>query len=133
MFHYPLWPPRKNHRMLQLKLTKPPGSLTRSNTSSNMFRIFYRSAIESTSNTMINIVCHTSFRWETNFCCTFKKNTLQGLIEIFIHSVIDLTPSSRLWVKMILSSTFPPSFACTQCSMWTSLGPIFHHYWTPQR
>jgi hypothetical protein len=115
------------------ELTKPPGSLSGSNTSTNRFRIFYRSPMPSTSSTMINTGCHTSFRWETKFGCTCRKNALQGLIRSFIHSIMDLTPSPRLWVTIILSSTFPPSLACTQCSMWTSFGLIFHHYWTPQR
>jgi hypothetical protein len=109
------------------------GSLRGSNTSTNRFRIFYRSPMPSTSSAMINIKCHTSFRWETKFGCTCRKNALQGLIESFIHSVMDPTPSPRLWVTMILSSTFPHSLACTQYSMWTSFGLIFHHYWTPQR
>jgi hypothetical protein len=133
MLHYPLRPPRKTRRMLQLELTKPPDSLSGSNTSTNRFRIFYRSPMPSTSSAMINTGCHTSFRWETKFGCTCRKNALQGLIGSFIHSVMDPTPSPRLWVTIILSSTFPHSLACTQYSMWTSFDLIFHHYWTPQR
>jgi hypothetical protein len=133
MFHYPLQPPRQTHRMLQLKLTKTPSSLSRSNTSTNRFRIFYRILVPSTSNAMINTKCHTNFGWETKFGCTCRKNALQGLIKNFVYSVMDLTPSQRLWVIIILSSTFLPSLACTQCSMWTSFDPIFHHYWTPRR
>jgi hypothetical protein len=133
MLHYPLRPHRKNHPMLKLKLTKPPGSLNESNTSTNRFRIFCRSPMPSTSSAMINIGCHTSFRWEIKFGCTCRKNALQDPIRSFVHSAMDLTPSPRLWVTMILSSTFPPSLACTQCLMWTSFGHTFHHYWTPQR
>jgi hypothetical protein len=118
MLQYPLQPPRQTHIMLQLELTKPPISLSGSSTSANRFRIFYRS----TSSSMINIGCHTC-----------RKKTLEGLIESFFHFFMDPTPSPRLWVTMILSSTFPPSLACTQCSMWTSFSLIFHHYWTPQR
>jgi hypothetical protein len=84
-------------------------------------------------NAMINIGCPTSFRWAINFGCICRKNTLQYPIEIFFHSTMDLTPSPRLWVTIILSSTFPPSLACTQCLMWTSFSHNFHHYWTPQR
>jgi hypothetical protein len=133
MLHYPLRPPRQTRRMLQLNMTKRLGSLSGSNTSANRFRIFYRSSMPSTSSSMINTGCHTSFRWATKFGCTCRKNALHGLFESFVHFVMELTPSPRLWVKMLLSSTFPPSLACTQCSMWTSFNLIFHHYLTPWR
>jgi hypothetical protein len=126
MLHYPLHPPRKTCRKIQLELTKLPISLSGSSTSTNRF-IFYRSPIPSTSSSMINIRCHTSFRWETNFGCTCRKNALQGLIGSFIHSIMDPTPSPSLSVIIILSSTFPHSLACTQYSMWTSFDLIFHH------
>jgi hypothetical protein len=104
-----------------------------SNTSSNRFRIFYRSPMPSTSNAMINTRCHTSFRWEIKFGCTCRKNALWGPIGSFVHSAMELTPSPRSWDIILLSSTFPPSLACTQYLMWTSFNHIFHHYWTPQR
>ena len=132
MLHYPLRSLQPTHLLLQLKLTKPHGSLSGSNTSTNRFKISYRSPMTSTNSAMINIGCHISFRWATKFGCTCRKNALQGLIGIFVHSIIDLIPSLRLWLKMILISTFPPSLACSQCSMWISFGHIFHHYWTPQ-
>jgi hypothetical protein len=106
MLHYPFWSPRKTRPMLKLKLTKPPGSLSASNTSTNRFMIFYRSPMPSTSSAMISTRCHTSFRWETNFGCTCRKNALQGPIRSFFHSVMDLTPSPRSWVTILLSSTF---------------------------
>jgi hypothetical protein len=99
----------------------------------NRFRIFYRSPIPSTSK------CHDQHRVPHQFQVGDKvwlhlqKERLTGPHQSFIHSIMDLTPSPRLWVTMILSSTFPPSLACTQCSMWTSFNLIFHHYWTPQR
>jgi hypothetical protein len=133
MLHHPLRAYRKNHPMHKPKLTKPPGSLNQSSTSTNMFRIFFRSLIPSTSNAMINTGSHTSFRWELKFCCTCRKNALQDPIRSFVHSAMDLTPSPRLWVIMILSSTFPPSLSYTQCLMQTSFGHTFHPYWTPQR
>jgi hypothetical protein len=133
MFHYPLLPPRKTQGMLQLHLTKPPSSLNRSNTSTNKFRIFYRIPMPCISNAMINFGCHTSYGWEKKFGCTYKKNALQGPIGSFFHSIMGLTPLPRFWVTMILSSTCPPSLACTECSMWTSFDRIFHHYWTPRR
>jgi hypothetical protein len=76
MLHFPLQSPQPTHLLLQLKLTKPPISLRGSNTSANRFRISYRSPMTSTSNTMINIGCHISFRWATKFGCTCRKNTL---------------------------------------------------------
>jgi hypothetical protein len=133
MLHYPLRPPRPTRPMLWMTLKKPQDSLSESSTSTNRFNIFYISPMPSTRSAMINTRCHTSFRWETKFGCTCRKNALQVLIRSFFHSIMNLKPSPRLWVTMILSSTFPPSLACTECSMWTSFGHIFHHYWTPWR
>jgi hypothetical protein len=128
MLHYPLWPPRKNCPMLKLNPTKVPGSLRIYNTSVNRFRIFYISPMRCTIKAMINTECHTSFRWEIKFGCTCIKNALQVAIKIFTHSSMDLIPSPRLWVTIILSSTFPPSLSFTQCLMWTSFGHTSHHY-----
>jgi hypothetical protein len=133
MLHYPLQPPRKTHPMLKLKPTKLPSSLSGFNTSTNRFRIFCRSPIPSTSIVMINTECHTSFRWEIIFGCTCRKNALHDPIGSFVHSAMDFIPSPKLWVTILLSSTFPPSLACTQCLMWTSFSHTFHHYLTPQR
>jgi hypothetical protein len=83
MLHFPLRSPRPTHLLLQLKLTKPPGSLSGSNTSTNRFRISYRSPMTSTSSAMINIGCHISFRWATKFGCTCRKNALQDPIGSF--------------------------------------------------
>ena len=113
MLHYPLRSPRPTHLLLQLKLTKPPSSLSRSNTSANRFRISYRSLMTSTNNAMINIGCCISFRWGINFGCTCKKNALQDPIGSFNHSVMGCTPSPRLWVIMLSISTFLFSLACT--------------------
>jgi hypothetical protein len=113
ILHHVLQPPRLTHLLLQLKFPKPLGSLSGSRTSSNRFRIFYRSPMPSTSNAMINTGCHISFRWETTCGCNCRNNTLQGPIESFTHSIMDLTPSPSLWVTMLLSSTFPLSLACT--------------------
>ena len=113
MLHYSLQPPRMTRHMLQIELTNPPRSLSGSNTSSNRFRIFYRSPMPSTSSAMINIGCHTSFRWEINFGYTCRKNVLQNPIGRFIYSAMDLTPSPRLRVTILLISTFPPSLGST--------------------
>jgi hypothetical protein len=133
MLHYLLWPPQPIHHLLKLKLTKPPGSLRGCITSANRFRIFYRSPMLSTSNAMINIGYHIIFRWETKCGYTCRKNALLGPIEIFALSVTDLTPSPRLWMRIILSSTFLLSLACTQCSTWIFFSYTSHHYWRPPR
>jgi hypothetical protein len=73
--------------------------------------------VSGTSSVMINIGYHTSLRWDTRSGYIFRKNTLQGPIIISIHFAMGLTPSPRLWVTVILSSTLPPSLACTQCSI----------------
>jgi hypothetical protein len=93
--------------LLQLKLKNPTGSLRGYSTCSNRFRIFYRSPIPSKNNAMINTRCHISFILETNFGFSYRKNALQVPIKSFTHSILDITPSPRLWVTMILSSTFP--------------------------
>jgi hypothetical protein len=128
MLHYLLHPIRHTRCMLQMEMTNPPGSLSEFNTSTNRFKIFYRIPMPSKRSAMINTRCHTSFRWETKFGFTCRKTALQGLIRSFFHSLMDPTQSPRLWVTMLLSSTFPHSLACTQYSMWTSFGLIFHHY-----
>jgi hypothetical protein len=133
MLHFPLRSPRSNHLLLQLKLTKSPGSLIISITSSNRYRISYRSPMTSTIGAMINIVFHISFRWATKFGCACRKNALQDPIRSFVHSVMGHTPSPSPWGIMILSSTFLLSLAFTQCSMWISFTLIYHHYWTPQK
>jgi hypothetical protein len=133
MLQYPLRSPRSTQLLLQLKLTKPPGSLRGPNTSANKYRISYISPMTSTSGAMINTGCHISFRWATKFGCTCRKSALQDPIESFAHSIMGHTPSPRLWVIMISSSTFLISLACSQCSTWISFNRISHHYWTPQR
>jgi hypothetical protein len=95
MLHFPLRSPQPTHLLLQLKLKKPPGSLSGSITSANRFRISYRSPMTSTSSAMINIGCHISFRWETKFGCTCRKNALQDPIRSFTHFVMGHTPSPR--------------------------------------
>jgi hypothetical protein len=133
MFHFPLQSPRPTHLLLQLKLTKPPGSLSGSSTSANRFRISYRSPMTSISSAMINIEWHISFRWVTKFGCNCRKNALHDPIERLAHSVMGHIPSPRSWRIILLSSTFLLSLACTQCSTWISFALISHHYWTPQK
>jgi hypothetical protein len=133
MLHYPLWSPRLTHLLLQLKLTKTPSSLSRSNTFANRFRISYKSPMKSTSNSMINTGCHIIFRWETKFGCICRKNALPDPIKSFSHLVMGRTPSPRMWVIIILSSTFLLSLVYAQYSTWISFDLIFHHYWTPYR
>jgi hypothetical protein len=119
--------------MLSLRPKKPPDSLSRFNTSANRSMRFCKKLMLSTSSTKINTGYRTSFKLETRSSYIFRKNVLQSPIESSSHFAMGLKLSQRLWVAMILSSTLCPSLACTQCSMWTSFGHIFHHYWTPQR
>jgi hypothetical protein len=133
MLHYLLQPHRQTLPMFILRLTKTPDSLSGFSTSANMSMRFCRKTMLSTSSAMINIGYHTSFGWETRFGYICIKSVLKGPIGSSAPFTMGLTLSPRLWVAMILSSTLHPSLACTQCSMWTSFGHIFHHYWTPQR
>jgi hypothetical protein len=134
MLHLPWKPPRLTRPLLHQKLTKPPGSLSRSNTSANRFIIFYRSLMPSTNITMINIRCHISFRWVTKSFVAFAEITpYMAPSKDSPTSVMVHTPSPRLWVTMILSSTLPPFLVCIQSSTWLSFDHISHHYWTPQR
>jgi hypothetical protein len=133
MLHYPWRPPRPTRPLLHQKLTKLPVLLRGYSTSTNRFMIFYRSLIPSTSSAMINIGCHISFWWATKFGFTYRNKSLQGPIGRFSHYVMGHTPSPRLWVTIILSSTFPLFVACTQSSTWPSFDHISHHYWTHQR
>jgi hypothetical protein len=133
MLHFPLRSTRPTHFLLQMKLRKPPSSLRGSITSTNRFRISYKSRITSTRSAMINIICHISFRWVTKFGCTCIKKTLQDPIRRFTHSIMGHKPSPRPWGIIILSSTFLISLACTECSTWISFALISHHYRTPQK
>jgi hypothetical protein len=133
MLHFPLRSPRLTHLLLQLKMTKPPGSLSRSSTSANKFRISYKIPMTSTNITMINIGCRISFRWVTKFGCTCIKNALQDPIGSFTHFVMDRTLSPKPWGIILLISTFLLSLTCTQCSTWISFALISHQYWTPQK
>jgi hypothetical protein len=128
MLHCPLHPHRKSRPMYKLNPTKPPSSLNESITSSNRLRIFCKSPMPSTRSSMINAGCHMIFRWAIKFGCNCRKNSIHDPIKIFIHFAMDLTPSPRMWVTIILSSTFPHSLACTPCLMWTSLCHTFHPY-----
>jgi hypothetical protein len=133
MLHYLLPLHRKNIPMFILRPKKTPDSLSGFNTSTNRSMRFCRNPMLSTSITMINTWYRTIFRWETRSCYVFRKRSLHFPIEISTHFTMCLTLSLRLWVAMFLSSTLHPSLDCTQCSMWTSFGHIFHPYWRPQR
>jgi hypothetical protein len=107
MLHNPWKTPRSTHPLLHQKLTKPPGSLSGSSTSFNGFRIFYRSPMPSTRNTMINTRFHISFRWATKFGCTCRNNALHGPIGSFAHSGMGHTPSPRMWVTIFCAQHSP--------------------------
>jgi hypothetical protein len=103
MLHYLLQPHRKILPMFILRPTKPPNSLREFSTSTNMSMIFCRKQMLGTRSTMINIGCHTRFKWETRFGCIWRRRVLQDPIGSFVHFVMVLTPSPRLWLTMILS------------------------------
>jgi hypothetical protein len=114
MLHYLLQQHRKILPMFSLRMKKPPDSLSGFNTSTNRSMVFWRKPmLISTSSAMINIRYRTSFRWETRSSYICRKNSLQSPIERSIHFDMGLTLSPRLWVTMLLSSTLPPSLACT--------------------
>ena len=130
MLDYLLPPHRQTLPMFSLRSTKPPDSLSRFSTSTNKSRRFCRNPMRRTNNTTINTGYRTSFRMVTKSGYICRRSVSPGPIRNFVHFIMDLTLSPRLWVAMILSSTLHPSLACTQCSMWTSFNHIFHHYWT---
>ena len=111
----------------------PPDSLSRFRTSANKSKRFCKNPILTTSNAMINIGYHTSFRLTKKHGYICRRSVSSGPIGIFTHFIIGLTLSPRLWVAIILSSTLHPSLVCIQYSIWTSFSHIFHHYWTPLR
>jgi hypothetical protein len=132
MLHY-LFPPHKhNLPMFSLRLTKPPDSLSRFITFSNRSMRVCRNPMLSTSSDMINIGYRTGFRLEISFGYICRRSVSWVPIEISSHFSMGLTLSLRLWLTMLLSSILHPSLDCTQWSMWTSFGHIFHHCWTPQ-
>jgi len=95
------------------KLIRQTSSLSTSNISTNRSTTFWRNQIPSTSSDMINIGCHTSFRWVTKSGCICKRNALLEPIENSDYSDMVLTPLPRKWETMHLSSAFPHSLACT--------------------
>jgi hypothetical protein len=125
-----LFPPHKQSLpMFILRPKKTPDSLIGFITSANGSKTFYRNTILSTRNTMINTGYRTNFRLETKYGYVCRRSISRGPIGSSTHFDMGLTLSARLWVEILLSSTLYPSLACTQCSMWTSFGHIFYHYW----
>jgi len=110
------------------KQTRQPASLSTSNIFASRSMTFWRNQIPSTSSDMINIGCHTSFRWVTKYGCICKRNALLEPIRNGDHSDMVLTPLIRLWKIMHLSLALPHSLACTQCLMRTTFSHTFHHY-----
>jgi hypothetical protein len=128
MLHYLLPPHRQTLPMFNLRPTNPPNSLSGFSTSANRSKRFCRNPMLSTSRTMINTGYRTSFKLATKFSYVSRRSVSQGPIKSSAHFTMDLTLSPRLWIAILLSSTLHPSLACTQCSMWTSFGHIFHPY-----
>ena len=80
-----------NPHMYSLRLVKIPGLLNASNTFDNRFKTSWRSPTLSTSSGMINIGCHISFKWVTNFGCICRNNTLPEPIRGSEQSDMSLT------------------------------------------
>ena len=130
-----MWPYHLQQlRQIQLMSSSKPirkiTSLITFNTYTNRSLTYWTKPMLSTSSDMINIECHTGSRWAINFSYICKRSTLLGPTTRFSHFDMGPTPSPRLWEIIILSSAFPHSLACTQCSMWIAFGHTFHHYWT---
>jgi len=118
--HYvPLMWPCHLQLLTQIRLMSSPKQIsqTTSLSTSNIFASksmkFWRNQMPSTSNNMINIGCHTSFKWATKSSCICKRNAFLEPIRNSDHSDMILTPLPRLWETMHLSSAFPHSLACT--------------------
>ena len=109
MLHFLLPPHIQTLPLISLWLKNPPDSLRGFNTSTNMSRIFCRNPMLSTRNDMINTQYHTSFRLVTKYGYICKRNVSLGPIKSSIHFAMGLTLSPRVWVKILLSSTLPPS------------------------
>jgi hypothetical protein len=103
MLHCSLQSHRKNCPMFSLRPTNPPSSLNGFNTSAKRLMTFCINPMLSTRSAMINIGCHTCFKWETRYGCMCRKSALHGPIRRFVHFTMDLTLSPRIWVTMILS------------------------------
>jgi hypothetical protein len=108
MFHYLLPPQNNTLPMFNLRPKNPLVSLSGFITYTNRSRRFFRNPMLSTSNIMINIGYHTSFRLETNSGYICRRSVSRGPIERFSHFSMGVTLSPRLWVKMILRSTLHP-------------------------
>jgi hypothetical protein len=111
MLHYLLPPRRQSLPMFSLRPKNTLDSLSGFNTSANRSRRFCKNIMISTSNAMINIGYHTSFRLETKYGYICRKSVSQGPIESSSHFAMGLTLSPRLWEAMILRSTLHPSLA----------------------
>jgi hypothetical protein len=133
MLHFLLLLHRQTLPLIILQSTKPPDSLSGFITSANRSRIFCRNPMLNTSNIMINIGYHTSFRLATKYSYICRKSISPGPIGSFADFIMGLTLSPRLWVAMLLRSTLHPTLVYIHYSMWTSFSHIFHHYWTPLR
>jgi hypothetical protein len=133
MLHFLFPPQRQTLHLISLRSTKLPDSLREFNTSTNRSKRFCRNPMLSTSNAMINIGYHTSFRLATKFGYICRRSVSSGPIESFTHFGMGLTLSPRMWVGILLNSTLHPSLVCISYSMWISFNHICHHYWTPLR
>lgn len=99
----PLLKHRKNLPMLKPRLIRKQNLLNGSITSNNDSMIFCIKLMPSASNYMINIGFCTSFRWVITYGFVFRKSDLEDPIASFTYFVMGLTPSPRLWVRILLN------------------------------
>jgi hypothetical protein len=118
--------------MLRMMQKNKQFFLNRSNISKNKFIIFGINPMPITCNDIIKIDFNTSSRLVTRHGCTWRKSESQAPIGIFFHFDMGLTPSPRLWVRMLLNLIFHPSLDYSLYVMWSYLDHVFHLYWTPQ-
>jgi hypothetical protein len=112
--------------MLKQRLNRKPNLLSASSTSKNKLMISCRKPMPSTSSATINIRWHTNFRWDIRFGFICRKSASEDPIGSYTHSDTGLTPSPRLWVRMILNQVFLLSFSCTWYLMLNCSKHIFH-------
>ena len=113
LLHYLLQPHMHNLPIFSLRLTKPLDSLSGFNRYARKSIRFCRNPMLSTRSAMINTGYCTSFRLETKSGYICRRSISQSLIRSSTNIAMGLTPSPRMWVEMLLSSTLHPSLACT--------------------
>ena len=122
---------RKIQLMSSLKMKRQTTTLSAFSTSTNRFMTYWTEPILSTSNTMINIGCHTTSRQATMYGYICKRSASLDPTTSFTRSDMGHTQPQRLQGTIPSSSVFHHSLVYTQYSMWIAFIPTFHLYQTP--